>query len=153
MKALFTSIALAGSLTLSEGIQANPTQSHCLALNIYHEARMEPLEGWLTVALVTRNRMEMKGAFGDTWCEVVYSPWAFSWTNDQYPDEPDLDDPIERRAWERIKVFTGGFMASHKYIKDTTEGAVDYARCDVDNYWTRAYKMFRKVGRHCIYHR
>lgn len=61
----------------------------CLALNIYYEARGEPLSGQQAVAEVTMNRVASP-RFPNTVCEVVYEKrWdrlrkryvgAFSWT-------------------------------------------------------------------------
>ena len=50
----------------------------CLALNIFHESRGEPILGQLAVANVTMNR------FNDstrTICQIVYSPGQFEWTS------------------------------------------------------------------------
>jgi spore germination cell wall hydrolase CwlJ-like protein len=50
----------------------------CLALNIFHESRGEPIIGQLAVANVTMNR------FNDstrTICQIVYSPGQFEWTS------------------------------------------------------------------------
>lgn len=136
-------------------------QKHCLALNIYHEARGEVFkdggfsgsyENWLVVAMITRNRKD-NSYYPDSWCKVVYSPFQYSWTSDGKPDEPDLDNPVERRTWEEINQFVEGFLANHRYIKDPTEGSIDYAGCHVDNYWTRAYNLFKAFKNHCVYHR
>lgn len=52
----------------------------CLALNIYHEARGEPIDGQIAVAAVTLNRVQ-DPRWPDTVCDVVYQPNQFSWTN------------------------------------------------------------------------
>ena len=136
-------------------------QKHCLSLNIYHEARGEVFvdgdfsgsyENWLVVAMITRNRID-NPYYPDSWCKVVYNPFQYSWTHDGEPDEPDLTKKIERDAWREINVFVGGFLANHRYIKDPTEGSLDYAGCHVDNYWTRAYTLFKSFNNHCVYHR
>ena len=50
----------------------------CLALNVYHESRGEPIKGQYAVAAVTMNR-----ANGDASkiCDEVFRPYQFSWTN------------------------------------------------------------------------
>jgi spore germination cell wall hydrolase CwlJ-like protein len=135
---------------------------HCLALNIYHEARGEindslgnysgSMENWLVVAMITRNRLD-NSYYPDSWCRVVYDPFQYEWTRDHLPDEPDMTKKAEKEAWEEIEVFVEGFMANHRYIKDPTEGSLDYAGCHVDNYWTRAYNLYKEFGAHCVYHR
>ncbi|NIQ02535.1 MAG: hypothetical protein GWM98_20940, partial [Nitrospinaceae bacterium] len=77
---------------------------HCLARNIYHEARGEPEKGRLAVAKVTLNRVA-SSRFPNTICDVVYEQrWdrrrkryvgAFSWT------ELDLPVKIKSRHWKK----------------------------------------------------
>lgn len=50
----------------------------CLALNVYHEARGEPIEGQKAVAQVTMNRAENDHK---NICPVVFKPYQFEWTN------------------------------------------------------------------------
>ena len=63
----------------------------CLALNVYHEARGEPLDGQIAIAMVTMNRASWDAA---SVCDVVYERKQFSWTH-------RLDDftPQEPEAW------------------------------------------------------
>lgn len=136
-------------------------EKHCLALNIYHEARGEvyddglfsgSYENWLVVAMITRNRLD-NPYYPRSWCKVVYQHGQYEWTADGKPDEPDLTKKGDAEAWRDINMFVKGFMANHRYIKDPTEGSIDYAGCHVDNYWTRAYNLYKEFGEHCVYHR
>ena len=52
---------------------------NCLALNIYHEARGEPLIGQLAVVNVTIKRHQ--DSPGSSICSIVYSPNQFKWTS------------------------------------------------------------------------
>ena len=63
----------------------------CLALNVYHEARGEPLKGQYAVAAVTMNRA---GGDSKRICEEVFKPQQFSWTN-------RLTDASERKRREK----------------------------------------------------
>lgn len=56
----------------------------CLALNIYHEARDQPLAGRLAVAYVTVNRARQRGM---SICATVKEPHQFSWVK-QRPAQP-----------------------------------------------------------------
>lgn len=49
----------------------------CLALNVYHEARGEPIKGQQMVAYVTMNRA---GWVPSRVCPTVFKPYQFSWT-------------------------------------------------------------------------
>lgn len=53
---------------------------HCLALNIYHEARGEPHAGKVGVGQVTLNRAEAAFRNKTSVCQVVYDRSQFSWT-------------------------------------------------------------------------
>lgn len=53
---------------------------HCLALNIYHEARGESFAGMIAVAQVTLNRLDARYHGQGTLCRVVYDAHQFSWT-------------------------------------------------------------------------
>ena len=50
----------------------------CLALNVYHEARGEPIEGQKAVAQVTLNRAQYEKK---NICPVVFKPYQFEWAN------------------------------------------------------------------------
>ena len=61
----------------------------CLALNIYHEARGESIEGQRAVAAVTLNRT-VDPRWPNNTCDVVYQPYQFSWTTNPTPiKEPE----------------------------------------------------------------
>jgi len=78
MKKLITSLVCLG---LAAHIQAAKLdqETHCLAQNVYHEARGESWHGKMAVALVTLNRTE-HWRFPKTICKVVYQPGQFTWT-------------------------------------------------------------------------
>ncbi len=94
------------------------SEKHCLALNIYHEAALEPVEGQVAVAVVTLNRVH-DPEYPNTICQVVYQrgqitvvpkhtgfitkPYTkiicqFSWTC-QRVKPPQANNPI----WQNIK--------------------------------------------------
>lgn len=68
----------------------------CLALNIYNEARGEPLRGQYAVAQVTMNRMADR-RWPNEICAVVYQPEQFSWTLKRFTirESKDLDLAID----------------------------------------------------------
>lgn len=79
----------------------------CLALNIYHESRGEPLDGQRAVAQVTMNRAGQDPA---KVCDVVFEPYQFAWTNALHEATPRTKPeivqrymPTELAAWERAK--------------------------------------------------
>lgn len=125
-------------------------EDHCLALNIYHEARGEGIEGWLAVAFVTVNRLQDK-RFPDTVCDVVYDSYQFSWTHDDIPDEPVLEQKADRQAWKYINQFAKGFLDNYEFIVDPTAGSLYYHSLKVKPYWAKYYKKVGAIGQHIFY--
>lgn len=123
---------------------------HCLALNIYFEARSEPRQGQQAVAHVVMNRVADK-RFPDTVCKVVRQGGErvrhrcqFSWWCDGRSDRPR-----NRGVWERAQamartVYWGG-------SEDPSQGALWYHADYVMPYWGRVFERGPKIGRHIFY--
>ena len=60
---------------------------HWMALNLYHEARGEPIRGQMAVAFVTMNRVHHP-RFPDTIKGVIQEPNQFTWYSDGKSDKP-----------------------------------------------------------------
>lgn len=125
----------------------------CLALNVFHEARGEPIEGQHAVAEVTMNR-----AAGDekNVCKVVMAPNQFSWTagvvkkrNGQYHIRalPKKDDPAWNTAMTVSKLHLAGWRMSDGRLRNATFYHATYARPS----WTKHMKPVRKIGAHIFY--
>jgi len=113
----------------------------CLALNIYHEARGEPLEGQIAIGMVTMNRADWDTA---SVCEVVYQRNQFSWTNrlaDFTPQEPN--------AWAVAR------RIAHTVIEgqhdDITDGATHFHARAARPVWRHSLKKTTTIGRHVFY--
>ena len=122
----------------------------CLALNIYWEARSEPLDGQVAVAAVTLNRVEDR-RFPDEICNVVRQGGEirrhrcqFSWWCDG-----KKDDPLDAEAWRRANTLAR--LTSAGVIEDPTGGAMWYHADYVDPYWADAKKQVTKIGRHIFF--
>lgn len=111
----------------------------CLALNLYHEALNEPLEGQLAVALVTINRA--RGRPGHI-CKEVFRPYQFSWTIKPPP-------VTNVKAFERMKKIAR--QAFH--IKDFTGGADHYHATYVTPKWSKNLIFVGQYGIHLFYRR
>ncbi len=122
----------------------------CLALNIYFEARSEPVDGQLAVAFVTINRLHSR-RYPNTVCGVVWQKRQFSWTHDGKSDRP-----YEQRAWQQAQtiarfIFTKYLALPEKVrrIMDRTNGALHYyAPKLADPYWAKAKEVTFAVGGH-----
>jgi spore germination cell wall hydrolase CwlJ-like protein len=156
----FLAIGLAASLgagfnRLSSSIAASKEYTanlNCLALNVYHEARGEPLAGQYAVAEVTMNRVA-SGRFPNTVCGAVYQKeWdylrrryvgAFSWTEfDQLPQPRGVQ---WARAWKVAEtVYTGRHPPQLK-------GALYYHALYARPRWAGEKKRVAAIGRHVFY--
>lgn len=123
---------------------------NCLALNIYFEARSEPLDGKLAVGHVVLNRAADK-RYPNKICEVVKQggekrrhKCQFSWWCDGRSDRPrDLQAWKESRVIARV-VFWG-------YSLDPTGGALWYHADYVRPIWRHKLERGPQIGRHLFY--
>ncbi len=124
----------------------------CLALNIYHEARGEPLDGRVAVAQVVMNRVGDPDFPGQV-CEVVRQggerprdPCQFSWWCDGRGDRPD-----DLAAWTGSKDLARRILAGS--VGDPTGGALWYHADHVTPDWDMDIIRQAKIGRHIFYGR
>lgn len=116
---------------------------NCLAMNIYHEARGEPDDGQLAVALVTMNRV-YSGRYPNTVCEVVWQASQFSWTID-YSDQ-EIPDTT---SWHKANEIASRVFKKYATIRDHTKGALYYyAPKKVYPSWARFKQVTRTIGGH-----
>lgn len=147
-------------------------QMHCLATNIYHEARGESIEGKFAVGHVTLNRVH-SDRYPDTICGVVYQAelrenWKgnmvpkryrcqFSWFCDGKSDDIILKTSTGQiirknmEAWEdSLDVATA--LLKHD-IQDITSGATHYYNDKIaDPFWADVYVKVAQIDNH-VFHR
>lgn len=116
----------------------------CLALNIYHEARGEPLLGQIAVGTVTMNRSDWNTA---EICSVVYAPKQFSWTH--LKGDPFKFPPPEDVSWIKSKVLAAKIIRG--IYKDVTNGATHYHTSQVRPEWRKRLKRTTVIGNHIFY--
>lgn len=123
---------------------------HCLAQNIYHEARGEPMAGKLAVGHVVLNRMA-DSRFPRLACSVIKQGGEkrryrcqFSWWCDGRSDRAR-----NREAWQESMVLAVLIRAG--VTKDPTDGALWYHASYVNPSWARAMKLNVKIGKHIFY--
>jgi spore germination cell wall hydrolase CwlJ-like protein len=113
----------------------------CLALNVYFEARSEPIKGQQAVAHVTLIRARERNM---RVCDVVFEPAQFSWT---------ISDPkvTNEKAWAAaLKVAQ---RAYRRKSTDPTGGANHYHADYVKPRTWDFAKLTRTatIGRHVFY--
>ena len=116
---------------------------HCLALNVYHEARSEPDQGKFAVAQVTLNRVR-SARYPDSVCKVVWQPGQFSWTRDGRPDRPRNRHAWEHALWVATVVYEFNPLS-------LVGNATHYHAVYVRPYWSRVHPRIARIGRHIFY--
>jgi len=120
-----------------------------LAMNIYHEARGEPIHAQIAVAEVTINRVKSPN-YPNTIKGVVTQTGggscAFSWWCDGYADEPE-----DKKAWAR-SVFLADFMLDEgEYVSVIGDKALFYHNLNVTPYWLTDVVELQQIGKHKFY--
>lgn len=102
-----------------KAVYVDAQELHCLASNIYHESRGEPVIGQLAVARVTVNRLKYP-EYPKTVCGVVFQPKQFSWTHQRQKRAVEAKEWLlaKRLAYEVLAngAFYG-FTATHYHAK------------------------------------
>jgi len=129
-------------------IELLTTPIFCLAMNIYHESRGEPVQGQFAVAEVTLNRVDSP-RFPDTICEVVKQSnkngCQFSWWCDSKSDRPK-----DKEAWEFSLLIARAYLRYQDTISHVGD-ATFYHADSVAPYWSKKFDKVTKVGRHVFY--
>lgn len=131
---------------------------HCLALNLYFEARGESAQGQHAVAEVVLYRL-MASKYPNTICDVVREGRYYAWN----PDFPirhkcqfswwcdgKSDKPVDGRA------FTVALDISTRVLTDpdyepVMEYALFYHTLAVDPYWVDSVEFVETIGEHSFY--
>jgi N-acetylmuramoyl-L-alanine amidase len=115
----------------------------CLATNIFHEARGEPIVGQYAVAQVT-----MRRAKGDPKrvCKEVYRAGQFSWTAVPQTSPQKIDPDAYTKALAIARV-----VLQDKMPMDFSGGATHYHAVHVRPYWSKIFTRIAQVGNHIFY--
>ena len=148
---------------LAEDVDARmvvaPREHACLALAIYHEARGEPLEGQIAVAMTVLNRVASR-AYPDTVCGVVFQNMrrrnACQFT---FACNGRALAPADGRAFARsaalarivLKRAAAPAAYANDYFLNTMRKyahVTHYHRVDVNPAWSARLVAVRRVGDH-----
>lgn len=112
----------------------------CLALNIYFEARGEPIDAQLLVAESAINRSIERD---QTICEVVYDPDQYSWTNDGRSDKPRDMEAFAVASSIAQQAIDGDHLHS---------GVTHYHEASIYPHWADDLKVLGRYGNHIFYY-
>ena len=159
------------SVSLTEPNTVDINQMHCLATNIYHEARGESFAGKVAVANVTYNRVNST-RYPDTYCGVVYQAKMYvNWRGNEVPARDKCqfswycdgksDDIILKTAegkiikshmlaWEQsLKIATEMIKGN---LPDITDGATHYYNHNITQpYWAGYYVQVVQIDNHTFH--
>ena len=111
----------------------------CLALNIYFEARGEPIDGQLLVAETTINRAADRH---QTICEAVWDDDQFSWTRDGLSDTPS-----DANAYDlALQLAQQALAGDHLY-----SGTDHYHEVSINPPWAKHLTVLGRYGNHIFY--
>lgn len=117
-----------------------------LALNMYHEARGEGIDGMIMVAEVTLNRVDHP-RYPNTICAVVYQRKQFSWVK-----LIRNHTPRENEAWEIAQELAKEMLEGDFEFFNT--GATHYynpSRVSRTPSWVSSFEEIGRVGNHVFY--
>ena len=121
----------------------------CLALNIYFEARSEPIQGQIAIAEVTLNRVASEHYPNDV-CGVVLQEnndgCQFSWWCDGKSDKPK-----ENNSLRTSKALAKLMLQEGDYITVVGKDATHYHTETIKPYWAKEFKKIKQVGKHIFY--
>ena len=137
------------AITLQLGVGELETQTtlrsqdvHCLAKNIYMEARGEPVEGQIAVAQVTINRVR-SGAFGSSICKVVYAKNQFSWTLDK------RKKVTSNKEWDASMALAVNVLSGKSHIPNFN--ALYFHTKQVRPKWAKSKTKVTTISNHIFY--
>lgn len=139
---LLVSTSLAKFDFTNQKREATDKDIHCLAQNIYHEARSEPLGGQVAVAQVTINRVKATN-FKKSVCQIVFQPSQFSWTLNKRLKIRDT------KAWKTSLVIAKAVLTNSVRLPNFT--ATHYHTKQVNPRWNRNMEVLAVIGSHIFY--
>ena len=138
-------------------------ESHCLADNVYHEARNQPAAGQMAVISVTINRVN-DPRFPNTICEVVKEgPHRPSWKDEtvmipvrhrcqfSWYCDGKSDRINDMETYNNILLLTESVVSGSIKILDITEGATHYHADYVEPAWAKTKTKTIEIEDHIFY--
>ena len=144
---------------------------YCLAMNIYFEAKSEPIAGQYAVADVVLNRVN-DARYPNSICEVVLQgPVRESWKTKKDPDLPKEErkfNPVEHKcqfswycdgkadkvrdgdAWRKAQEIAYRIVNESKF-RGVTESSTHYHATYVSPKWAPQLDLVGRIGTHIFY--
>jgi spore germination cell wall hydrolase CwlJ-like protein len=159
---LFLLVMAVPTLAAFDGPYVPTETEHCMALNIYHEARSENMAGKFAVADVVLNRVNDR-RYPDTVCGVIYQAELSEWWLERGREVPVKgrcqfswycdgikDDPMETDAWAESLIIAYQILNNDLY-RGLTEGSTHYHANYVKPPWAPSFHFVGHIGSHIFY--
>tara|TARA_B100000212_G_scaffold71320_1_gene50228 strand:+ start:889 stop:1509 length:621 start_codon:yes stop_codon:yes gene_type:complete len=176
---VFTSVPMsyASAITLQNAVEgelyteSTHPELYCLAMNIYFEAKSEPIAGQYAVADVVLNRVN-DARYPNSICEVVLQgPVRESWKTKQDPDLPKEQrkfNPVKHKcqfswycdgkpdkvrdgdAWRKAQEIAYRIVNESKF-RGVTESSTHYHATYVSPKWAPQLDLVGRIGTHIFY--
>ncbi len=120
-----------------------------MAQAVYFEARGEPFEGQLAVALVVLNRVR-DARYPNEICAVVFE--NETWRNRcqfSFACDGRSDRPSDFSAW--VSAVKTARMVGTGGLRDLTQASTHYHAEYVEPEWAARFRQTVKIGRHYFY--
>jgi N-acetylmuramoyl-L-alanine amidase len=122
----------------------------CLSLNVYNEARTEPIQGQYAVAFVTMNRVKQSK---EGVCQVVFKRKQFSWTNNAFDENGKMKQrylPISGKQWDRARKIASQVIRGEvvDFTRNATYFFADYIKAPR---WASEKRYVGKWGVHLFF--
>jgi N-acetylmuramoyl-L-alanine amidase len=146
---VFTLSCLLAFLSASAASSVDDREVHCLALNLYFEARSDGEAGMVAVGWVVLNRLAPV-KYPNTICEVIRQggeqpPCHWSWWCDGRSDTP-----TEPQAWARAQQIARMLLSEPP--PDPTQGALWFHHASIDRPdWLQVQQPTARIGGHIFY--
>ena len=138
-------------------------ETHCLATNMYFEARGESLDGKKAVAFVTLNRVESE-QFPNDICSVVYQAQYSSWWKENknrlvpirnkcqfsWYCDGKADNTPNAEMWRQSQAIAYQIVILGTF-RGITEGATHYHATYVDPSWNKKMDDIGRIGAHLFF--
>ncbi len=142
-------------------VQLDQSEFECMRANMYYEARNQRSDdAYIAVGYTVLNRVASK-RYPDSICGVISQArrdskgnpirhkCQFSWYCDGKPDVPNLNNVLERRAWERATELAAAVMRNE--VDNPIGNATMYHATYVNPHWKHAYHKVATIETHIFY--
>lgn len=142
-------------------VKIDESEFDCMRTNMYYEARNQKSDAaYVAVGYTVLNRVASK-RYPDSVCDVVQqarrdkagntirNKCQFSWYCDGKPDVPNLDNVLERKAWERAGELAAQVLRNE--VDNPIGNATMYHATYVSPYWKSAYRKVATIETHIFY--